>query len=164
MKAQMVVNPSMTGVFNPDCRDGHRNTYLLAGQKFVTPDGTEAVLYPAFDYAASQGFAGVEGFEQGDWYLPSTYELANIIKDVTYPAIYKDGAQVNVARTDADIVNRALNAIGGTAISNGSYTWSSCRCYTNVAWGFGGNGGFGSGFGYYLRCVAIPCVLYKLKY
>lgn len=164
MKAQMVVNPSMTGVFNPDYRDGHRNTYRLAGQKFVKPDGTEAVLYPAFDYAASQGFAGVEGFEQGDWYLPSTYELANIIKDVTYPAIYKDGAQVNVARTDADIVNRALNAIGGTAISNGSYPWSSCRCNSYFAWFFYGSYGFGGSNHYFGRYVAIPCVLYKLKY
>ena len=164
MKAQMVVNPSMTGVFNPDYRDGHYNTYLLAGQKFVKPDGTEAVLYPAFDYVAAQGFAGVEGFEQGDWYLPSTYELADIIKDVTYPAIYKDGAQVNVARADADIVNRALNAIGGTAISNGNGTWSSCRYYSSGAWGFGGGSGFGYGNNYYNRFVAIPCVLYKLKY
>ena len=158
----MVVHPSMTGIFKPEYRDGKVNTYKLAGQTYIDADGEAKVLYPAFDYVAGVGFDGVSGFAKGEWYLPSTYELADIIRDVTYPAIYKDGAQVNVARADADVVNRALNAIGGTAISNGSYTWSSCRYNTSVAWYFGGYG-FGGGYGYCSRCAAIPCVLYRLN-
>lgn len=162
MEAQRVVYPSMTGAFKPEYRDGKVNTYKLAGQTYKKADGSQAVLYPALDYVASQGYEGVKGFEQGDWYLPSIYELADIIRDVAYPAVYKDGAQVNVARADADIVNRALNAIGGSVLQNSSVTWSSCRYGTSGAWLFYGYVGFASGSYYYSSCVALPCVLYKL--
>jgi hypothetical protein len=62
------------------------------------------------------------------------------------------------ASRDADPVNRALNAIGGSAISNGSHFWSASRCSAINAW-------YSSGIGflsYNFMCVsflALPVAL-----
>ncbi len=159
MKRQMVVNPSSFGIMP---QDGKQNTYALAGQTYKDRDsGEQKPLYPAFDYAAEVGY-DCDGLRVGDWYLPSIAEVADIMDDVTYPAIYKDGKSTSVARADADPVNRALNAIGGSAIGNSSLVWSSCRCNAYIAWYCYGGNGFASFSGFYNRYLAVPSVLLDL--
>ena len=159
MKRQMIVNPSAFGIMT---QDGKTNTYALAGQTYTDRDGGgEKPLYPAFDYCAAVGY-DCDGLRKGDWYLPSVAEVADIMADVTYPAAYVDGAGKSVARSAADPVNRALNAIGGSAIGNGSYVWSSCRIAGNFAWHYNGNRGIADGSYFYSTYLAVPSVLLDL--
>lgn len=159
MQRQMAVNPSSFGIMP---QDGKTNTYALAGQTYTDRDsGEQKPLYPAFDYAAAVGY-DCDGLREGDWYLPSMSEVADIMEDVTYPAKYENGASKSVARADADPVNRALNAIGGSSIGNSSYVWSSCRSSTISAWYCLGNGGFAGSYYFYVRLLAVPSVLLDL--
>lgn len=159
IRKTMAIGDSFDGVFAQ--KDGHLNTYKLAGQTYIKSDGSVGVLYPALDYVATAGY-NCEGLEMGKWYLPTPWEQVKIIRSTTYPAVYKNGVSVSVARADADIVNRALNAIGGTAVSNNVTAWSSCRCSTNHAWLYSGNGGFFSISNFYGSNSALPVLLYKL--
>lgn len=157
MEAQRVMNPSMQITMQ---RDGKAGTYALAEQTFVKPDGTTPLLYPAATYASRVQY-DCEGLGAGNWYLPSLSELVDVMKDVKYPDIYKDGKSQSTGR-DADILNIALQKIGGVALQNSTSAWSSSRYYTNGSWIFYGNFGFcyNSYFYFSLRC--IPCVLCKL--
>ena len=141
-------------------KDGKAETYALAGQTYIKEDGSEAILYPADTYAAGKSF-DCDGLREGDWYLPSLSELVTICKDVRYPAIYNDGKSTDTNR-DADVLNEALQKIGGTAIQNNNLAWSSSRYLSNVSWFFHGSYGYCnlSSFYYSLRCY--PCVLCML--
>lgn len=163
MKAQMVMNPSSTGALSVSYRDGKELNSRLRGQTYLAEDGTQKSLYPAFDHVATIGYNGVDGLDVGDWYLPTIEELSNLIAPITYPAIYKDGQQVSVARGEADIVNRALNAIGGTAISNNSSYWSCVRCSAGYSWRFGGLNGFAYVNYFYYGYIAAPISLLNLR-
>lgn len=157
MEAQRVINPSMQITMQ---RDGKADTYALAEQTFVKSDGTTPLLYPAATYASRVQY-DCEGLRAGNWYLPSLSELVDIIKDVKYPAIYEDGKSKSTTR-DADVLNTALQKIGGVAVQNNISAWSSSRYYTNNSWIFYGLSGFCI---YYYFCVSnrcIPCVLCKL--
>ena len=159
MQRMMVVSPSSFGIM---IQDGRENTYALAGQTYTDRDsGEQKPLYPAFDYAAAVGY-DCDGLREGDWYLPSMSEVADIMEDVTYPAIYENGASKSVARAAADPVNRALNAIGGSAIGNSSYVWSSCRYGSNNAWYYNGVYAFASYDYFYYGVLAVPSVLLDL--
>ena len=74
---------------------------------------------------------------------------------------YKDYFKVGVAvnNRNADPINKALNVIGGTAISNGSYVWSSSRYGANNAWSSGGAYGYWNTYVFYVAYVAVPVAL-----
>lgn len=111
--------------------DGKSNTYQMAGVKFTKQDNTEIVAFPAADYCASVVY-NHELLKKGAWQLPDVDTLCGILSTI------KHGT---TASRDADPVNRALNAIGGSAISNGSHVWSASRYRANLAWySRGGNG------------------------
>lgn len=112
--------------------DGKRNTYQMAGVKFTKQDNTEIVAFPAADYCASVVY-NHELLKKGAWQLPDVDTLCGILSTI------KHGT---TASRDADPVNRALNAIGGSAISNVSYFWSASRCYASYAWFSNGGTGF----------------------
>ena len=121
--------------------DGKSNTYQMAGVKFTKQDNTEIVAFPAADYCASVVY-NHELLKKGAWQLPDVDTLCGILSTI------KHGT---TASRDADPVNRALNAIGGSAISNGSSFWSASRSY----------GGIGS-LSYYIMCgslLALPVAL-----
>lgn len=129
--------------------DGKSNTYQMAGVKFTKQDNTEIVAFPAADYCASVVY-NHELLKKGAWQLPDVDTLCGILSTI------KHGT---TASRDADPINRALNAIGGSAISNGSNVWSASRCYASVAWNSNGNGGFLGSYGMYSSHLALPVAL-----
>lgn len=133
------VRPTNYGVMGDKATygDGKKNTYIMAGVKFTKQDNTEIVAFPAADYCASVVY-NHELLKKGAWQLPDVDTLCAVLKTIKYNT---------TNNRNADPVNRALNAIGGTAISNGSYIWSASRCGAGGAWcSSGGNGYLGSGY------------------
>ena len=129
--------------------DGKRNTYQMAGVKFTKQDNTEIVAFPAADYCASVVY-NHELLKKGAWQLPDVDTLCGILSTI------KHGT---TASRDADPINRALNAIGGSAISNVSYIWSASRFNANTAWHSNGSGGYLSNYGVYGSGLALPVAL-----
>ena len=133
--------------------DSKRNTYLMAGKKFVGQDGVEHAAFPAADDCASTTFSHV-AMGKGAWVLPDIDLLVSVLKTVKYGTS---------ASRDADPINAGLNAIGGSALSNGSYVWASSRYYAYLAWF--SNGRYGV-CGYYILCgsfLALPLLLLDVR-
>lgn len=133
--------------------DSKRNTYLMAGKKFVGQDGVEHAAFPAADDCASTTFSHV-AMGKGAWVLPDIDLLVSVLKTVKYGTS---------ASRDADPVNAGLNAIGGSALSNGSYIWSSSRYGAYSAWYSLGNYGFCSGNGMCSSNLALPLLLLDVR-
>ena len=133
--------------------DGKTNTYLMAGKKFTGQDGVEHVAFPAADDCASTTFShSLMG--KGSWILPDMDLVFSIMKTIKYGT---------TASRNADPINAGLYAIGGSALSNGSYVWSSSRYYAYYAWcSYGGNG-----FAYYSvmygSALALPLLLLDVR-
>lgn len=137
--------------------DGKTLSYRLKGKKYLSKDGTEKVSYPAVETATAAGYVGVKQLEVGDWFLPSIAQLYDIIHEITYPA-----PDATAAR--ADIFNRTMAAISGTAVGNGSLFWSGCRNSAYGAWIYGGNVGYAKYYGnFYSAHGVLSCLLYDLK-
>ena len=151
MESMRVVLPSQYGIIGNKAvyGDGKANTYKMAGKTFTGQNGTPGVAFPAADYCANISF-NHELLKKGSWFLPDIEQLTAII------SIIKHGT---TASRNADPINAALLAIGGTAISNGTYFWSSSRCNAYSAWSFNGSSGcaYTGGFCYAYR--ALPLVL-----
>lgn len=129
--------------------DGKKNTYLMAGVKFTKQDSTQIVAFPAADYCASVVY-NHELLKKGAWQLPDVDTLCAVLKTIKYNT---------TNNRNADPVNRALNAIGGTAISNGSNTWSSSRFSAGNAWFSYGNYGCLYSNYLYFSFQAVPVAL-----
>ncbi len=112
--------------------DSFKNTYLMAGKKFTKQDDSEIVAFPAADYCASVVY-NHELLKKGKWALPDMDTLFSIMKTIKY------GTDPS---SNADPINRALNAIGGNAVSNGSYVWSASRYGAYDAWFSNGYRGY----------------------
>ena len=104
--------------------DSKRNTGLMAGKTFTKQDNTVIPAYPAADYCGSVTY-NHDLLKRGQWFLPDVDVLCSVLRTIKYNSTND---------RNADPVNRALYAIGGTAISNGSSTWSSSRYYAYIAW------------------------------
>lgn len=92
--------------------------------------------------------------ERGEFWLPTTEELSRIIGGVEY------GTKSDL---NADALNKGLNLIGGSPVSNGSSWWSCLRYFTDYAWRASGGSGF---FGYnymYVSGGCAPVSLYTLR-
>ena len=150
MKTCLTVQPSAFGAFDKSvCGDGERNTYIMAGRMFEKQDGTSIVAFPAADYCASVSYDHPL-LRKGAWVLPDVETLNAIHKNIHYNA---------VNNRNADPINKALNLIGGTAVSNGSYIWSSSRYSASGAWfSYGGYGFWGYG-AMYDSYLALPVAL-----
>ena len=104
--------------------DSKRNTGLMAGKTFTKQDNTVIPAYPAADYCGSVTY-NHDLLKRGQWFLPDVDVLCSVLRTIKYNSTND---------RNADPVNRALYAIGGTAISNGSNTWSSSRFSARGAW------------------------------
>lgn len=129
--------------------DGKKNTYLIAGTKFTKQDGTTISAFPAADYASAPVF-NHDLLKKGCWHLPDIDTVFSIMKTIKYNV---------VNNRNADIVNRALHAIGGNAISNGSIIWSCSRYGASIMWVSNGYFGFAGGYSVNLSSLALPVVL-----
>ena len=129
--------------------DGLTNTYKMAGKSFEKQDGTTVPSFPAADYCAAVTY-NHDLLSRGNWVLPDAELVGSILKTIKYGTS---------ASRNADPVNRALLAIGGSAISNGSLVWSSSRYSTNGAWYANGSSGCFSSGNLYSAYLALPVVL-----
>lgn len=146
MAAYMSVCPTDYG--NMGMRDGLARTKLIASYKdtFGNPVASAANYCYNIDTIA---------LPKGNWYLPTVEDLTDLLRIIKY------GTNGSV---DSDPINKALAAMGGNTISNGSYLWSCCRHSSSVAWYANGYFGF---FGSYNLCnglSAVPVSLYVLEY
>ena len=133
--------------------DSFKNTYLMAGKKFTKQDDSEIVAFPAADYCASVVY-NHELLKKGKWALPDMDTLFSIMKTIKYGT---DPSR------DADPVNRALNAIGGNAVSNGSNVWSASRCSAYIAWFSIGSNGCANYYYLYYTFSALPVALLDIR-
>ena len=98
----------------------HNNTYYLASQKYVDVDGNAQPASPAANFVANIGF-NHELLKKGQWVMPNLDLLFDIMGDIKYPTIND---------RNADVINRALLAIGAPALRNNVDIWS-CSRYSN---------------------------------
>lgn len=146
MAAYMSVCPTDYG--NMGIRDGLARTKLIASYKdtFGNPVASAANYCYNIDTIA---------LPKGNWYLPTVEDLTDLLRIIKY------GTNDSV---NSDPINKALAAMGGNTISNGSYLWSCCRYSSNFAWSAYGNCGFFNSGGLYLGLSAVPVSLYVLEY
>ena len=129
--------------------DARRNTYYIASQKYVDADGNSQPASPAADFAANIHYDH-ELLKRGQWVLPDSDLLFDVVGGIEYPT---------TNRRDADVINRALLAIGAPALANNSYVWSCSRCGASIGWCSFGGGGFAGGSYLYGSSLAVPLVL-----
>jgi len=150
MKTCLTVRPSVYGAFDKDaCGDGEKNTYIMAGRMFEKQDGTSVVAFPAADYCAAVSY-NHPLLRRGAWQLPDVDTLTAIHKNIRYNA---------VNNKKADPINKALDIIGGTAVSNGSSIWSSSRYGADGAWCSYGSYGIWISLAMYSTYLALPVAL-----
>lgn len=151
MRSFLPVRPTEYGTIGDKAKygDARKNTYYLAGQKYIDIAGEEKKASPAADFVANVGYDH-ELLAKGQWVLPDSDLLFDVLGGIEY------GTTNN---RDADVINRALKAIGASGFSNGSDVWSCSRCNSGNGWCASGNSGYayGSILGY--SCLAVPLVL-----
>lgn len=146
MAAYMSVCPTDYG--NMGMRDGLARTKLIASYKdtFGNPVASAANYCYNIDTIA---------LPKGNWYLPTVEDLTDLLRIIKY------GTNGSV---DSDPINKALAAMGGNTISNGSNLWSCCRDSSGSAWIASGNFGFFDNGNLYYGLSAVPVSLYVLEY
>lgn len=146
MAAYMSVCPTDYG--NMGMRDGLARTKLIASYKdtFGNPVASAANYCYNIDTIA---------LPKGNWYLPTVEDLTDLLRIIKY------GTNGSV---DSDPINKALAAMGGNTISNGSFLWSCCRYSSFNAWDANGYFGFFNNNYLYVELSAVPVSLYVLEY
>ncbi|MCR5842109.1 MAG: hypothetical protein K6G86_08555 [Bacteroidales bacterium] len=129
--------------------DGPTNTAIMASKTFTKQDNTVVDACPAAAYCAAVSY-NHELLGRGKWFLPDTEQLGVLMKDIEYGTS---------SSREADPVNKALYAIGGSAISNGSNVWSSSRFNANSAWFSNGSLGYFNYYSMYYAYQAVPLAL-----
>lgn len=147
LKANMVVTPTDFGAMG--MRNGKERTAILAAKTFTLADGTPQALCPAAVYAKTSPNSSVIS----DWFLPTAEHVASILGPVQH------GTSAN---RDADALNKVLWAMGGDAVSNGSYFWSCVRYLGRGAWCADGRTGYFNYLDLCLRPQSLPVSLYRL--
>ena len=151
MKTMLPVRPTEYGSVGDKAKygDSMKNTRYLASQKYVDADGNSQPASPAADFAANIHYDH-ELLKRGQWVLPDSDLLFDVVGGIEYPT---------TNRRDADVINRALLAIGAPALANSSHVWSCSRFNAGIGWYSDGFSGFaGSGFLCY-SYLAVPLVL-----
>ena len=101
---------------------GKEITSILSSMRYNSPKVKNGIFSPMCDYATSIATATISA---GELYVPSAKELYLILRDVKY------GTSSDV---NSDVLNKALNLIGGKAVKNSASWWSCCRYLSNTGW------------------------------
>lgn len=117
--------PYMLAGHAPKWRDGKALSDPLKNITYRAADGSQKPLYQGINYCAQ--------FLDGKGYLPSMSELIECFGNVTY-------GLSGVDRDKSDAINRALYAIGGTAVQCNSTFWLSGRGNASTGWVANGMG------------------------
>lgn len=129
--------------------DARKNTYYLASQRYVDADGNTQPASPAADFAANIHYDH-ELLKKGQWVLPDSDLLFDVIGGIEYPTTND---------RNADVINRALKAIGASALGNSSNVWSCSRCNACLGWIANGTYGYANSNYLYSSLLAVPLVL-----
>lgn len=151
MASFLPVRPTEYGSIGDKAKygDARKNTYYLASQKYEDVNGVMQPVSPAADFAANVAFDH-ELLKKGQWVVPDSDLLFDVIGGIEYPT---------TNNRDADVINRALKAIGAPALGNNSSVWSCSRFNANICWCANGGGGYA---GYVVlagSCLVVPLVL-----
>ena len=132
--------------------DAKKNTYYLASAKYVDVDGNTQPVSPAADFVASISFDH-ELLKKGQWVLPDSDLLFDVVGGIEYPTTND---------RDADVINRALKAIGAPAFANNLSVWSCSRHRAINGWFAYGGSGYASFDILYVAYLAVPLVLLEV--
>jgi hypothetical protein len=126
-------------------------TRIMADTRYTSQKKTDEPMCKAANYC--DGITS-QTLPAHSYRLPTTREIAEML----------DGVQYNVVNNrNADVLNRALNKLGGSSISCGSHFWSAFRYNVNNAWNANGNNGVFNSYGFmYYSYVSVPVSLYRL--
>ena len=151
MKTMLPLRPTEYGAIGDKAKygDARRNTYYLASQKYVDADGNTQLTSPVANYVANIGFDH-ELLKKGQWVIPDIDLLIDIIADIKYPTTNS---------RDADVINRALEAIGAPVFSNKVYTWSCSGYDANFTWAFDGASGCAQSYSWGVENRVVPIAL-----
>lgn len=147
MRSFLPVNPTDWGVMNY-C--GKEITRLLASKRYNSLTKSNEVMCKAAYTAWS---VKTDVIDEGEFWLPSPRELYLIERDVLYPS-HGD--------RNSDALNKTLNKLGWSAVSNDSDSWLSSRDGYRSAWFSGGYRGYFSGNYFYSRYVVRAVSLYPI--
>lgn len=151
MASFLPVRPTEYGTIGDKAKygDARKNTYYLASQKYEDVNGAMQPVSPAADFAASVAFDH-ELLKKGQWVIPDSDLLFDVIGGIEYPT---------TNNRDADVINRALKAIGAPALANSSGVWSCSRCGASICWCAHGNNGYAHHNGLISSYLVVPLVL-----
>lgn len=158
----MVKSPCGAGGSITDNPSGKENTYKLESGKYLNnKTGENDILYPAANWAASISLNAPK-LGKGNWWLPSSAELVEIMRDITYTD--------TAAPTDnTDIINRVIyklnnNSTTGTLFSylkTDVHHWSSSTVSTSKAYISHGNIGCMYQSNMTNSAYAMPITIYE---
>lgn len=149
LKSFEPVMNTQQGIFAEET--GKEITSMLSSMRYNSPKVQNGIFSPMCDYATSITTATISA---GELYVPSAKELYLILKDVKY------GTSSDV---NSDVLNKALNLIGGKAIKN-NLPWYSCSRYKSyVAWISHGKYGLFESSGYVVLSAIYVVPVIHLK-
>ena len=156
--SMMIKYPCGKGGVITEFPSGKENTYKLSNCTFLdNKTGKQEILYPAANWAASINI-NAPGLQAGNWWLPSSAEMAQMMRDITYGTPFW--------KTKPDIVNRVIlkltsvNNSGWSMLYTFPYRWTSSRYGQRNAYIYNGNGYLISEYFHHSNTVA-PITLYK---
>lgn len=151
MASFLPVRPTEYGSIGDKAKygDARKNTYYLASQKYEDANGVMQPVSPAADFAANVAFDH-ELLKKGQWVIPDSDLLFDVIGGIEYPT---------TNNRDADVINRALKAIGAPSLGNNSVVWSCSRYGAYGCWFAVGVSGYAGSAYLYGSCLVVPLVL-----
>ena len=139
--------------------NGKENTYNLANCTFIdNAKGEQSPLYLAANWAASISLNAPK-LGKGNWWLPSSAEITEIMRDITYGTSFW--------AANPDIINRVLAKLtsisnsGWSMLSASTYRWTSSRYDQNYAYKDNGSGGNLANLNFYYDITVAPITLYE---
>ena len=161
LESWMVKRPCGAGGTITEFPCGKENTYKLANCTFLDNSKTtswHSPLYPAAHWAASISLNAPK-LGKGNWWLPSSAEMTEIMRDITY--------DTSCWEANPDIINRVLAKLtsisnsGWSMLSASTHRWTSSKCErTGVYYCSGFHGPLSNNAFYHTLAVA-PITLYE---
>ena len=159
LESWMTKFPCGAGGTITESPSGKENTYNLANCTFLdNAKGEQSPLYLAANWAASISLNAPK-LGKGNWWLPSSAEITEIMRDITY--------NTSFWTANPDIINRVLAKLtsisnsGWSMLSASTYRWTSSRFDQNYAYLYGGDRGSLDNYYFYRGHTVAPITLYE---
>ena len=141
---------------------GKENTYKLVDCKYTKLNGDQEYLYPAARKAASIDVNGPK-LTAGNWWLPSSAEMTQMMRDITYGTNSWDKVNIN---NNTDIVNRVIDKMRSVDtkwvyLSASTLRWTSSRYDENGAYCYSASGDLGETLFWLNALMVTPITIYE---